>query len=296
MSDTILVTGASGSLGGAIVRHLLDDEGVAPSRIIAVTRDPSKLSALAARGVDVRAGDFDDEASLAPAFAGAGTVLIVSTDAMSRPGQRLSQHLVAVAAAAKAGAARIAYTSLPDPEPGNPITFAPDHHGTESAIAATGIAYTFFRNGWYQENLLYALPHAFGSGQWFGSTGDGRTSYALRDDIARAIAASLANPPAGNAVYTLTGAESYTRQEVAALASEVVGKPVAVVDIPDEQFAAGLKGAGLPDPMVTIFVSFDAATRVGKLGQLTQDIEKLTGRRPTPLKAWLEANKAAFGG
>lgn len=296
MSDTILVTGASGSLDGAIIRHLLDSEGVAPGRIVAVTRDPSKLAALAAKGVTVRAGDFDDEASLTAAFAGAGTVLIVSTDALDRPGRRLQQHLAAVAAAGKAGASRIGYTSMFSPEPGNPVLFAPDHHGTEEAIRASGIPYSIFRNGWYQENLMMSLPAAIGMGQWFTSAGDGRTAFVQRDDLARAIAADLAEPPAGNVTYTLSGAEAYTNAEIAAMASAAVGKPVAVVNLSDEQLAEGMKAAGVPAPVVPLLVSFDAATRAGVLGTVTDDVEKLTGRKPAPLKAWIEASKAALGG
>jgi NAD(P)H dehydrogenase (quinone) len=296
MSDTILVTGAAGSLGGAIIRHLLDSEGLAPGRVIAVTRDPSKLAALADKGVTVRAGDFDDGASLATAFAGAGTILIVSTDAVGEPGKRLRQHLSAVSAAKTAGASRIGYTSMFSPEPGNPVLFAPDHHGTEEAIRASGIPYSIFRNGWYQENLLMSLPAAIGMGQWFTSAGDGATAFVRRDDLARAIAAGLAKAPAGNATYTLSGAEAFTNAEIAAMASEVTGKPIAVVNLTDEQLADGMAAAGVPAPVVPLLVSFEAATRAGALGTVTDDIETLTGRKPAPLKAWIEANKAALGG
>jgi NAD(P)H dehydrogenase (quinone) len=296
MSDSILVTGASGQLGGAIIRHLLDSEGVAPQRVIAVSRDPAKLAALSDRGVAVRAGDFDDEGSLASAFSGAGTVLIVSTDAVFAPGQRLRQHLAAVSAAKTARVGRVAYTSMFAPEPGNPTLFAPDHHGTEEAIRASGMPYSIFRNGWYHENLMMSLPAALASGHWYSSAGDGKTSYVLRDDLARAIAAGLAKPPAGNATYTLSGAEAFTHAEIAAMAAEVVGKPIAVVPLTDEQLAEGLKAAGVPEAGVPLIVSFDAAARADVLGAVTQEVEMLSGRKPSPLRAWLEASKAALAG
>ncbi|APH72693.1 SDR family oxidoreductase [Aquibium oceanicum] len=296
MSDKILVTGASGQLGGAVIRHLLETEGVAPARVVAVTRDPAKLSALAGRGVDVRAGSFDEEAGLTRAFAGADTVLIVSTDDVLTPGLRLRQHLAAVSAAKAAGAGRIAYTSMPSPEPGNPVLFASDHHGTENAIRASGIPHSIFRNGWYHENLMRSLPAALASGNWYTSAGEGRTSYILRDDIARAIAAGLARPDAGNATYTLSGTQAFTNGEIAAMAGEVLGKPIAVVNLTDEQLAEGLKAAGLPEPAIPLIVSLEAATRAGVLGTVTQDVERLTGREPSPLKAWLEANRGVLAG
>src|SRR5690606_232165 len=114
---------------------------------------------LASKGVAVRAADFDDPASLEKAFAGADTVFIVSTDALDGEGTRLRQHKAAIAAAVKAGAKRLAYASLPKADTSR-VLFAPDHHGSEQAIIATGLPYTIFRNNWYAENLFMTLPAA----------------------------------------------------------------------------------------------------------------------------------------
>jgi NAD(P)H dehydrogenase (quinone) len=295
MTDTIFVTGASGHLGRAIIDNLLGAQGVPAARIIAGSRSPEKLADLAARGVTVRKADFDDPAGLEPAFAGAGTVLVVSTDALDGAGTRQRQHKAAIAAAAKAGAKRIAYTSLPVPETSK-VSFAPDHVQSEEAVKATGLPYLIFRNNWYQENLMMALPQAVASGQWYSSAGDGRISYAARDDIAAAIAAALANPPPASTTYTLTGTEAVTTEQVAALASGTLGRTVQVVHLTDEQLAGGMKAAGVPEAYIPTFVSFDAAARAGDLAAVTGDLETLSGRKPRPLAAFLEANKAAFLG
>lgn len=293
MSDTIFVTGASGKLGQAVINHLLVSQGVAPSRIVAGTRNPDKLGALAGKGVTVVKADFDDPETLSNAFSGAGTVLIISTDALDGAGTRLRQHKAAVEAAAKASVGRIAYTSLPSPETSK-VTFAPDHLNTELAIKATGLPYLIFRNTWYQENLLLGLPHAFATGQWYTSAGNGRTAYVARDDIAAAIAAAIANPPEGNATYTLTGDAAISNHDVAKLASGIVGKPLAVVNVTDDQLAGGMRAAGLPDVIIPTLVSFDTATRAGDLAAITDDVAKLSGRGLAPLSAFIEANKAAF--
>jgi NAD(P)H dehydrogenase (quinone) len=295
MSDTILVTGASGQLGRAIINHLLDSQKVAPSRIIAGSRDTAKLADLAAKGVATRAVDFDKPESLEKAFAGAGTVLVVSTDALDGAGTRLRQHKAAIAAAAKAGAGRIAYTSLPSPET-SLVTFAPDHLGSEEAVKATGLPYMIFRNSWYQENLFMSLPAAIASGQWYTSAGAGRTAYVARDDIAAAIAGALANPPAASTTYTLTGAMALTNAEIAALASEIVGKPIQVVDLTDEQLAGGMKAAGVPEAAIPTYVSFDSNTRAGQLATVTSDVETLSGRSLKPLETFLRESKTALGG
>jgi NAD(P)H dehydrogenase (quinone) len=295
MSDTILVTGASGKLGRAIIDNLLGAQGIAASRVIAGTRSPEKLADLAARGVQLVKADFDDPAGLEQAFAGAGTVLVVSTDALDGAGTRLRQHKAAIAAAAKAGVKRVAYTSLPNAERSH-VSFAPDHLGSEQAVKATGLPYLIFRNSWYAENLLMSLPQALKSGQWFTSAGDGRTAYVPRAEQAAAIAGALANPPAASTTYTLTGSEALSNAEVAAQAAEITGKPVAVVNLNDEQLAGGLKAAGLPEGAIPTIVSFDTAARHGDLATVTSDVEKLSGRKPTPVRDWLAANKAALIG
>lgn len=294
MSDTLLVTGATGQLGKLVLDQLLAS-GVAPSRIIATSRDTAKLADYIARGVQARVADFDDPASLDQAFAGADRILIISTDALDQPGKRLKQHLAAVAAAKKAGAKHIVYTSMPSPET-SVIPFAPDHLGTENAIKATGIPYTILRNGWYMENLFMALPHALETGQWYSSSGEGRLAHIARADAAKAAAAALASSTGESHTYTLTGGELRSTDEIAALVAKATGKPLNVVHISDEALASGLKSAGLPDFLIPIVVSFDANTRGGHIDMVTSDVTALTGATPVTLATFLEASKARLAG
>jgi NAD(P)H dehydrogenase (quinone) len=297
MTETLLVTGASGQLGRGVIRYLLDTHKIPPARIIATTRNPESLADLAASGVVVRAADFNDAASLETAFKGADKVLIISTgDLDLKSGRRLKQHENAVAAAKNAGVSHLLYTSMPNPEPVSPVLFADDHYSTEQAIKGSGIPYTIFRNGWYQENLFLALPHAIASGRWYTSAGEGRIAHGARDDMAAAIAAGLASGSTDSMTYTLTGPHAYTTAEIAALVSEVTGKPLEVIQVPDEALTEGVKAAGVPEDFADVVVSFDVNTRSGRIAMVTDAIETLSGRKPQTLKQFLEANKAALAG
>ena len=293
MAETILVTGASGKLGRRVIHHLLETQKVDAAHLIALTRDPSKLADLAAKGVDVRAADFKDAASLPKAFDGAAKVLVISTVDI---GQRFDQHKAAVAAAVKAGATRLSYTSMPNPEPGNAVIFAPEHFGTEQAIKETGVPYTIFRNGWYQENLLMNLPQVLASGHWYTSTGQGRVAHAARDDIAAAIAGALASNEGESVTYTLTGPEALTTDEIASRASRALGREIQVTHVTDEQLAEGMKQAGVPEAYVPLLVSFEANTRLGGIDIVTDNVKTLSGRAPAPIEAFFEANKATLLG
>jgi NAD(P)H dehydrogenase (quinone) len=293
MNDKIFVTGAAGQLGQLVIKHLLA-RGVVPRRIIAGTRSPEKLADLAATGIEVRKANFEDIRGLTEAFNGAGTVLIISTDALDGADTRLKQHRNAVSAAVAADVKRLAYTSLPNPD-SSLLTFAPDHLGTEQAIKASGLPYVFFRNGWYQENLLRALPHALQSGQWHSAAEGGRTSYVGREDIAEAIAAALATSTSESRTYTLTGSEALSNEEIARLASQATGKPLAVVHVTDGQLAAGLKAAGVPELFVGVLVSAEAEMRAGNLSIVTDHVESHIGRAPRRLADYFMEERSAFG-
>ncbi|WP_437353214.1 SDR family oxidoreductase [Neorhizobium petrolearium] len=289
----LLVTGAAGQLGRAVLHHLLETSKVAPGNIVAVSRNPEKLSEFADKGIETRAADFDDEAGLVKAFTGVDRVLIVSTDELATPGKRLTQHRTAVSAAAKAGVGHIVYTSMPNPDR-SLVSFAPDHLGTEEAIKASGISYTILRNSWYDDNYLRSMPHNLQVGTWYTSMGSGEVANITRDDCARAAAAALADPPAGSRILTLTGPESLAAEEIAARVSKATGKPLNVVHVTDEQLAHGLAGAGLPDFVVKMLVSADANIRAGNFDLVTDDFEQLTGAKPQDLAAYFEAQKAAL--
>jgi len=272
--STLLVTGASGHLGQLVLKALENS----PHTVIAASRDPSKLNTKFA----TRTIDFDKPETLSEAFKGVDRVLIISTDALAVPGLRLKQHTAAIEAASAAGVKHVVYTSLPNPEPGNKISFAPDHYGTEQALKASGIGHTILRNDWYIENLLGSLPHALETGQFFTAAPEGRVAYVAREDAARAAAAALSDAPEG--IFTITGPEALTYADVLAIASDVTGKAASVVPVTDEQYAGGLKAAGLPDFVADMLVSAEAAIRAGQLDGVTEAVKTLTGTAPRTVR------------
>ena len=289
-SPIFLVSGAGGHLGRRVVELLLAQGA---GRVIAGSRSPDKLADLAAKGAETRKVDFDDP-ELATAFEGVDRLLIISTDALGEPGWRLRQHKAAIAAAQKAGVKHVVYTSMPNPEPGSPIPFAPDHLGSEQALAASSFNWTVLRNSWYAENLHYSLPQVLASGQWYTSAGEGRTSYVTREDCAQAAAAALIGASNQNSRYDITGSEALSVDDIASIAGEVFGKAINVVQLSDEQLAQGMAAAGVPAPFVPLFVSFDANARSGRIADVSGDVARLTGRAPQKLRDFLAANKAAF--
>ena len=288
-----LVTGAAGHLGRAVINHLLTTYKVPASKIIAATRDTTKLADLAAKGVHVRGANFDDEAHLVKAFDGAKRLLLISTDAME-PGKRQVQHLNAVRAAEKAAVEHLVYTSMPRPDT-SAVLFAPDHLNTEKAIVAGKFkGHTILRDNWYFENLFFSIPNALKSGTQYSAAGKGKIAHIARDDLARAQAAVLASDKSEKATYTLSGAKEYSTDDIAKMVSAATGKPLAVVHVPVEGLVQGMLAHGLPEGMARLFASFDDAIAKGGLSGDAGDFKRLTGVKPRSFEDWLKNNATAL--
>jgi NAD(P)H dehydrogenase (quinone) len=283
-SMSVVVTGATGHLGRLIVEALLA-RGVAAGEIVAGGRQLDKLADLADRGVTVAPIDYSDTESLAAAFAGADTLVLVSG---SEVGSRVPQHARAVTAAEAAGIRRIVYTSAPHADK-TTLVLAPEHIATENLIRESGIPFTFLRNGWYSENYLGALEQSANTGEIVASVGDARVASASRADFADAAAAVVTGDGHENMVYELTGDYAWSFAELAAAASEILGTPVAYRSVsPDEQ-RAELIEAGLPEGTAQFVVALDGNIRDGLLAHTPGDLSRLIGRATTPLAEGLAA-------
>lgn len=290
-----LVTGASGQLGRRVVALLIEEHRVAPASIVAATRKPEGLADLAAKGVDVRAADFEDGASLEKAFAGVTRALLVSTDALDRPGRRLEQHRRAVAALAGAGVAHVVYTSVPNPYPESPVKIGLDHLATEQLLQATRLGYTILRNSLYTDLMLHSLPGAVASGSLVDARGTGKAAFVTREDCARAAAAALVRGE-GRTILDVTGPEAIDSAALAAIVSEVTKKPVAHTSVPRAALVDGLVAHGVPAPYANVFADFDEAIAKGDLHVVSSAVEALTGKKPESVASFLARNAGALGG
>jgi NAD(P)H dehydrogenase (quinone) len=285
---TLLVTGASGHLGRRVVELLLESNTGA---LIAGTRTPDSLSDFGQRGVTIRHVDFDDLTSLPSSFAGVDRILIISTD---KAGERLSGHINAVKAAEAAGVSHVIYTSLLNPDPDSPILLAPDHSGTEAAIAETKMGYTFLRNNIYADYQIPGLLNALKMGALYDARGNGKASFVTREDCARAAAAALTSPFTGRRSLDITGPEAVSSADLAAITSEITGQPLTHVPLTPDALTENMVNAGLPRPVADLLVSFDVAIAQDRSSTVSSAVEDLTGRKPIHFRDFLAANRSQF--
>lgn len=281
----ILVTGATGHLGQAVIEQLLTK--IPASGIAALVRNPAKAESLKAKGISIREGDYHNKAALVAAMQGVDKLLFISSsDFNDRPGQQRN----VVDAAKEAGVKHIFYTSVSMKNAGNSAIgwLMADHFATEDYIKASGLTYTFLQNGLYMEVLpMFLGEKVFETGVFFAA-GEGKTALVSRLDLAEVAANLLTGSGHENKAYSLAGSHAYSFADVANYLSAQSGKTVAYTDAPADVFENVLKGAGLPDHVVVMSTGFAAAMKNGDFDNAGSTLEQLLGRAPRSLSEFLK--------
>jgi NAD(P)H dehydrogenase (quinone) len=274
----IIVTGATGQLGRAIVEKLIT---LVPASGVGVSvRDPSKAAELEALGVRVRHGDFGVPQSLAAAFEGATQLLMVSSNARATGGDSLAQHLAAIVAARAAGARRIVYTSHMGVSDASAFRPMHDHYATEQMLRESGLAWTALRNGFYAASGLALVGDALETGV-IEAPADGKVSWTAHADLAEAAAIILANEARFDGpTPPLTGSQALDLSDLAAIASKLMGRPVHRHTLTDEDLRARMAARGAPDRAARIVLGLYIASRRGEFTTVDPTLENLLGRKP----------------
>lgn len=274
----IIVSGASGQLGGLAVEELLA-RGVAPSDLILVSRTPESLDRYARMGASTRFGDFTQPESLATAYAGGDKMLLISLNTRGNPNPRVAAeraalHQTAIDAAVAAGVRHIVYTSYVDAER-NTSPIAVDHRLTEAMLRNSGVAWTSLRDQWYADRIVGDAAEMISAGRALVDANEAGAAYVTREDCAAAAAAVLTTPGHENRIYEITGPERILRRDIARIASEISGVPIEVIEATPAQMA------DVPEPPPSSET-------------LSSHFFELTGRRGMTARDILEANREAL--
>jgi len=276
----IAITGATGAVGGRVVRALADD---LRNDLRLVVRDASRAPDY---DTDVRVCDYADHAAAVEALRGAETLFMVSA---AEAQDRRDQHRTFIRAAAEAGVGHIVYTSFAGAAADATFTLGRDHWDAEQAIRETGMTFTFLRDNFYSDLLPF---FADDEGVIRGPAGDGRVAAVARADVADVAAAVLRAPAEhADATYVLTGPEALTMSDVAARAGAVLGRTMRFEDETVEAAYASRRAAyGAEDWQLDAWVSTYTAIEDGSCAEVTGDVERVSGHPARTLEQALREN------
>jgi NAD(P)H dehydrogenase (quinone) len=284
----ILVTGVTGNLGRIVLEKLLTK--VPASDVKVLVRDETKAAPFKQLGVEVAIGSYDDKTSLITALKGIDKLYFVSGNDIPNRGQ---QHENVVNAAKEAKVGHVVYTSFQRKNETNtsPIYFiAASHLLTEKLLQESGLKYTILKHGLYTEFVpLFIGDKVLETGTIFLPAGEGKIAFILRTDLAEAGVAVLTGEGHENRSYELTGPEAISYAEIAATLSSITGKHISYVSPAPEVFTAELTKAGVPSEYIGVFAGFSAAAKEGDFINVSNDLEKLIGRKGGSVTEHLKA-------
>jgi uncharacterized protein YbjT (DUF2867 family) len=288
-SGKILITGATGKVGGAA----LDNLGYADIELRVLVQDGSKAESLEGRGVEVALGDFLEPETLGPALEGVGTVFLLTP---IHPEQVPQATNVIEAAKESGNDPRIVRVSVHQASHEAPTRISRQHAEIEDKLVSSGLPYTFLRPQSFMQNTLMAAPTVASQGRIFQPMKDGRLGMIDARDIGEVAAKILTEDGHEGKIYTLTGPAAISFYDVAEALSEVLDKEVGYVSIPPERAKEAMLSRGIPEWVADALNEYAKAHSEGYSDWTTDHFESLTGHPAASYEEFASDFKRVFRG
>lgn len=284
MSGPVLVTGASGNVGGAVARSLL----AAGFEVRAAGTAPDKLEKALPGAHRVRL-DLTDPSTFGPAVQGAAALFLVRPPAIARVGPTLN---ALVDVAVEAGVGHVVFSSVAGAETNRVVP----HHRVETHLRVTPVGWTVLRPGFFAQNLADAYrTDIVQDGRIYLPAGDGQAAFIDARDIGETVAVVLADPGAHrDAGYTLTGPEALDFDQVAAVLSGELGQPITYQPATVLGYARHLRRRGLPVAQILVQTLLHTGLRRGQAKAVDPTMERLLGRPGRTLEQYVGDHRGTW--
>jgi uncharacterized protein YbjT (DUF2867 family) len=282
----IVVTGATGTIGSAVLRRL----STAGIDTRAFSRDPSRGPSLPHVGW-AQADLAEEPDALRPRFEGADRLFLLTGNARNMTQLQTN----AVEAAAAAGVDHVVKLSARGAQPGSASAIGRRHHEVEVCLKQTNMAWTMLRPHVFMQNLLDQAGRIRSRGEVRAASGDGRIPFIDTRDIADVAATVLTEDGHTGRTYVLTGGVALDYHQVAAAIGAATGRTVEYVAEDPEAARARLTAEGVPDWLVESRMALSAYHRAGgETARVTGDVFEITGHPPRSIAQFAYDHRSAF--
>jgi uncharacterized protein YbjT (DUF2867 family) len=287
MPNTILITGATGTISSGIIAQIKGSE----HSLRALVRNPKKAEELKRQGVKICVGDLEKPWTLGPAFAGADTVWILSP-----PGPRAPEQCSnALWAARQGGAKHVVRMSAFGAAHTAPTINSRLHALSDAELVGSGIPFTILKPHFFMQNLMTAAQSIAQQGAMYFALDDGKMGVIDSRDISDFAAHVLTTPGHEGKTYTLTGPASLSMHQIAAAIGEAVGKTVTYVPVSIDDARQSMAQLGLDDWMANLLCDYFAAYSANWGDRVTDDFQRVTGKAPRNIEQFARDFAQAFG-
>jgi len=279
MGSKILVTGATGTIGSFVCKQLKEEN----ADFIAMARSEEKAKTLNEKGIKTVVGDLSDINSLEKALQGIEKVFLLSVTSPESP--TLQGNLVKVAK--EKGIKHIVKLSVRGADLNSDIGIAKYHALTEKDIQDSGIAYTFLQPHSFMQNLVFDAESIKNQNAIFAPMGDGKIGMVDARDIAAVAVKALTEEGHEGKTYVLTGAKALSFFDISNAFTFFLGRDIKYIPISAEDAHQGMLDAGMPEWLANDLTALNKIFAAGQGSEISNDIEKVTGRRAGLLKEYL---------
>lgn len=287
MDEKILVTGATGSIGSQVVSILKSKQ--VPFR--AGVHSDSKAAALENQGIEAVVVDLNSINSIEKAMRGIDKVFSLSPFVPNLA--ELGKNIVK--AAKSAGIKYIVRSSGLGADNPNAITLGRWHGEAEMAVEDSGIPFTIVRPGPFMQNYINFHAHTIKQqGAFYGAQGEGKVSLIDVRDVAEVMVKVLTSGGHEGRAYDITGPEAISNYEIARILTEITGRQIKYMDVPDGAVRKGMLDAGMPEELVNALMELISISRAGYVSAVIPTVESLLGRKPGTFRRFAEDFKSAF--
>ena len=285
----ILITGATGKVG----KELVLDLSARRSAFKVMVRSKEAAKDFEAKGIKAVQGDFERPETHAGALANIQTVFMLSTP---RPDAVAIERKFLAACKAK-GVRHVVRLSAVGANPWASSALIRNHGKCEALLEDSGLQWTILRPTIFMQNLVpHFGPMVAKESTLYAPAGDARMPWVDTRDIAAVAGTVLTSKGHEELVYELTGPEALTHTQVAERLSSQLGRQISYVDVPDGAAHQSMVSMGMSpwfaEGMITLYHMFKVN---GPTTQTLETVERIAGRAPRTLAAYLKENEPAFG-
>ncbi|MFC5270473.1 SDR family oxidoreductase [Adhaeribacter terreus] len=272
MQETILITGATGTVGNQVVKKLSNLNVKVRAGVHSIIKGEN----LKYPNVELCEIEYHKPESLKAAFTGVDRIFMITP--MSEDQVEIGKLLID--AAKEAGVKHVVRLSAAGAEAENGIQLGRWHREVEKYLEDSGLTYTILRPASFMQNFVNYYGNSIRTdNKIYLPLGHGKVSFIDARDIADVADCVLTSDKFYNQALYITGPEALTGEEVAQAISEATGRQIEFVDVPEDAAREGMKQMNMPDWMVNAMMELHQICKAGHAATVTDTTEKVTGHK-----------------
>jgi uncharacterized protein YbjT (DUF2867 family) len=286
MTDTILVTGATGNVGSQVVKQLSSFSGI----VRAAVQSKNRADDIKNTKAELVEMNFNNSETIEAAFKGIQKLFLLTPFVPDMV--EMSKNLIREAK--KADVNHIVKQSAFGSDLEDGITMNKLHRQVEEAIESSGINYTFLRPMSFMQNYLGLSNSIKSQGVFYAPLIDSRTSFVDLRDIAAVAVEALTKSGHENKAYNITGPEAVSNYDIANILSKTTGRKITYVNISDDDARKGMKENGMQEWTINALMELYNFQKAGKASHVSLDVERVTNRKPISFEQFAKDYSETF--